>query len=165
MLSLLRCVGEGGPDGRHLIAFTVNEDGDELVDSEVQAFETVRRELFNMRPVLLLQHQCCRAALVDDPRAFADVRWRTEVRLGDHFRQTKIGDLDLLEPKESTRGMIDEVIQAGIVIVKWHDIDLSRFRKQNVLGFESLEDGDRATQDVLTSGFRVHLGICYNPRL
>ena len=60
--------------------------------------------------------------------------------------------------------MVDELVQAGIVIVKWHDIDLSRVRKQHVLGFKELDDGSGATQDVLTSGFRVHLGICHDSR-
>ncbi len=67
LLGLLCCVGKGGAGGRHLIAFTVDEDGDELVDSQVQALETMSWELFNVGPVLLLQHVCCQVALVDDP--------------------------------------------------------------------------------------------------
>ena len=163
LLSLLRCVGEGRADGRHLIAFAMDEDGDELVDGEVQAFETMRRELFNVGPVLLLQHVCCGVTLIYDPGLSPTLMWRTEMRLGDDFHQTKISYFDLLKPEERTGSVVDEVVHAGIIVVKRHEIDLSRFRKKNVLGFESLEDGDCAAQDMLPGHFRVHMSIRHDP--
>ena len=84
------------------------------------------------------------------------------MRLGDHLHQAKIGDLNVIDPEESTRGMVDEVVQADIVVLKRQEVQLSRFRNNDVLGLEGLEDGHCAAQDLLTNGFRVHLRIRHN---
>ena len=54
ILRLLCRIRERRTHGRHLITLSMDEDGNELVNGQVQALKTMGRELLDVRPVLLL---------------------------------------------------------------------------------------------------------------
>ena len=54
ILRLFCGVRERRAHGRHLITLPMNEDGDQLIDGQMQAFKAVGGELLNVGPILFL---------------------------------------------------------------------------------------------------------------
>ena len=162
-LRLFCVVRERRAGGRHLITLAMNEDGDQLVDRQVEAAHPVRREMLYMSPVVLHEDETC-VVCQWMIMSFSEMK-QTEVRLRDHLPHVHLVDIDIFQPKHSVRGVVHEVILAGVLCLGRIQVQLRRVRDCDVLLFHCFANDGDEVKDLLLDGLGIHVRIGDDVRL